>query len=291
MAALRKAPRVDQQASRTALSTAVARGRHRFQDDPPWVLDDPFALPLVGPSWRIVERRQDTTLPADLGLAYRAGILARSRYAEDRLVGGSFDQYVLLGAGLDSFVWRRPDLVRSLRVFEVDHPASQQQKRDRAAAVGLPEPDRVTYLPVDLELDTLASRLADAGFDRSTPAFFSWLGVAMYLQEPAVEATLRTVAGSAPGSEIVLTYAPAPGHLDDVGRRLADHLRVLAAAVGEPQRHAPTRQQLEALCQRCGLVVVDHPEPGELARRYFSGRTDGLAPHSAEAVVAARVGG
>ncbi len=282
---------MDQEASRTALSTAVARGRHRLQDDPPWVLDDPFALPLVGPSWRIVERRQDTSLPPELGLAYRAGVVARSRYAEDRLAAGSFAQYVLLGAGLDTFVWRRPDLVRSLRVFEVDHPASQQQKRQRAAALGLPELDRVTYVPVDLELDTLDRRLADAGFDRAAPAFFSWLGVAMYLSEPAVETTLRTVAASAPGSELVLTYVPAAGHLDDVGRRLTDHLRLLADALGEPQRHAPTRHELEALCRRCGLDVADPPQPGDLARRYFAGRTDGLAPHSGEAVLAARVSG
>lgn len=281
---------MDNEASRTALSTAVARGRHRFYDEPPWVLDDPFALPLVGPSWRILERRQDTSFPDEVGLAYRAGVVVRSRYAEDRLAAGRFGQYVLLGAGLDSFVWRRPDLVRSLRVFEIDHPASQQAKRDRAAEVGLPQLDGVTYVPVDFELDTLEGRLTDVGFDWSAPALFSWLGVTMYLTMPAIETTLRAVAATAAGSEIVLTYAPAKEHLDEVGRRYDEAVRVLIAAIGEPALTHLTRHDAEALCRRCQLTVVDHPDQAELVRRYFASRPDGLVPYTAEGLLTARVG-
>lgn len=273
------------------MSTAVARGRHRFYDDPPWVLDDPFALPLVGPAWRIVERRQDTSFPGEIGQAYRAGIVVRSRYAEDRLEAGRFGQHVLLGAGLDSFVWRRPDLVRSTRVFEVDHPASQQAKRDRAAEVGLPQLDGVTYVPVDLELDTLEGRLTEVGFDWSAPAHFSWLGVTMYLTLPAIETTLRAVAGAAAGSEITLTYAPALEHLDEAGRRYHEIVRHLVAALGEPYLTSFTRGEAEELLGRCQLQVADHPDQPELVRRYFSGRGDRLVPYTAEGLLTARVGG
>lgn len=279
---------MEPQASRTALSTAVARGRHRFFDDHPLVLDDPYALPLVGPVWRIVERRQDESLPREIGQAYRAGIVVRSRYAEDRLEAGGFTQYVILGAGLDSFVWRRPDLVRGLRVLEVDHPASQQAKRDRAAEVGLPHLDGVTYVPVDLELDTLEARLTDVGLDWGAPTLFSWLGVTMYLTIPAIEATLRTVAAAADGSEVVLTYAPDPRHLDDLGRRYREIAKVLVAALGEPSITFLTREDAEAMCGRSGLEVVDHPDQPDLVRRYFAGRPDGLVPSSAEAVLTAR---
>ena len=274
--------------SRTAMATAVARARHRLYDDAPWVLDDPFALVLVGPIWRLIERRTERHYPEPVDRAYRAGIVLRSRYAEDRLVAGEFAQYVVLGAGLDAFVWRRPDLVRTLRVFEVDHPASQRGKRDRAAELGLPEPGNVAYVPVDFEVDTLADRLDDAGFDWSARTCFSWLGVSMYLTVDAIDTTLRTVARCGPGSEIVLTYAPDPRHLDDLGRRYREIAKVLVAALGEPSITFLTREDAEALCGRSGLQVVDHPDQPELVRRYFAGRPDGMVPSSAEAVLTAR---
>lgn len=277
--------------SRTAMATAVARGRHRLYDEPPWILDDPFALPLVGPIWRLVERRAQKHYPSRVDRAYRAGVALRSRYAEERLEGGGFAQYVLLGAGLDAFVWRRPHLVRALDVFEVDHPESQQAKRERAGELGLPEPDGVAFVPVDFEVDTLADRLGGAGFDWTRPTCFSWLGVSMYLSVPAIEETLRTVARCSPGSEVVLTYAPDEGALDDVGRQFDRIASGLAAEAGEPIITYLSRAQVEAVVTGVGLEVADHPVRDDLVDRYFAARRDGLEPYTAEALLAARVPG
>ncbi len=275
--------------SRTAMATAVARARHRLYDDAPWVLDDPFALVLVGPIWRLIERRAERHYPEPVDRAYRAGIVLRSHYAESRLVAGEFAQYVVLGAGLDAFVWRRPDLVRTLRVFEVDHPASQRGKRDRAAELGLPEPGNVAYVPVDFEVDTLADRLDDAGFDWSARTCFSWLGVSMYLTVDAIDTTLRTVARCGPGSEIVLTYAPDDEALDDIGRQFDQIAGRLAADAGEPIVTHLSRLEAESIATSAGLEVADHPSIEDLVDRYLSERRDGLRPYTAEALLTARV--
>ena len=205
-------------ASRTAMLAAVVRGRHRLEEEPPWILDDPFALGLVGPVWETVAEVGDARHSAELGRQLRAGLALRSRFAEDRLEAGGFSQYVLLGAGLDSFVWRRPDLLADVTVFEVDHPASQAWKRARMDELGLDAPDRQVFAPVDFETGSLGSGLDAAGFDRERPALFSWLGVVPYLTLPAVEGTLRAVAACAPGSEVAVEYGLAPAYVDEVGR-------------------------------------------------------------------------
>ncbi len=119
------------------MMAAVVRGRHRLEDAPPWILDDPMALEFVGPSWRDMAAWSDARYSRELGRQLRAAITVRSRYAERRLELGRFGQYVLLGAGLDSFRWRRPDLLGPMRMFEVDHPASQAWKRGRMEVMGL----------------------------------------------------------------------------------------------------------------------------------------------------------
>lgn len=126
------------QASRSAMSAAVARGTHRLWDKPPWIVDDPFALILVGPGWEEFATASRALASPEIFRRGHAGVQIRSRYAEDRLLEGGYGQYVILGAGLDAFAWRRPDLRGSVRVFEVDHPATQAWKRERAATLGLP---------------------------------------------------------------------------------------------------------------------------------------------------------
>lgn len=125
-------------ASATATGVAVARGAHRSCDQPPWVLDDPFALQLAGPRWAESQSASEAAFPETALRQSRASVVARSRYAEDRLVSGGYRQYVILGAGLDSFAWRRADLIGWLRLFEVDHPASQAWKLDKIAELDLP---------------------------------------------------------------------------------------------------------------------------------------------------------
>jgi methyltransferase (TIGR00027 family) len=266
----------------------VARGRHRLEHARPWVFDDPFALVLVGPAWREVARRAAERYPDAVGREVVGGMVCRPRYAEDRLEANGAGQYVLLGAGLDSFAWRRPDLLGSLRVFEVDHPASQGYKRERVAALGLPESDALAWAPVDFERETLREGLDRVGFDWSRPAFFSWLGVTMYLTLDAVEATLRTIAGAAPGSEVVFSYGRTEEHLDAVGREFRDRAGAFFLAAGEPIHTRFSRDDAEALVARCGLTVADHPDRDDLVARYFAGRADGLKPYTSEGLIAAR---
>jgi methyltransferase (TIGR00027 family) len=266
----------------------VARGRHRLEHARPWVFDDPFALVLVGPAWREVARRSAERYREPVGREVVGGMVARARYAEDRLAASGCGQYVLLGAGLDSFAWRRPDLLRELRVFEVDHPASQAYKRERIAALGLPESPSLAWAQVDFERETLHDGLERAGFDFSRPAFFSWLGVTMYLTLEAVEATLRAIAGGAPGSEVVFSYGRTDEHLDAIGREFRDRAAAFFQASGEPIHTRLSRAGAEALVARCGLTVADHPDRGDLVARYFAGRQDGLKPYTSEGVLAAR---
>jgi methyltransferase (TIGR00027 family) len=271
------------------MAVAVLRDAHRADDAPPWILDDPYALVLVGACWRDLRSEQIETYGEAARPQQRAGVVVRSRYAEDRLGAQSFRQYVVLGAGLDSFAWRRPDLVGPIRVFEVDHPATQAWKRARIDDLGLPAKAGHVFAPIDFETETLHGGLVRAGLDWSEPSFFSWLGVTMYLTTEAIEATLRTVAMCNPGSEIVFTYLAARPFLDEVGREVADTFSKMATSAGEPFATDFSPAEAEALVQRCGLEVAEHPTRDDLARRYFSERDDGLRPYTTERLIAARV--
>jgi methyltransferase (TIGR00027 family) len=277
-------------ASATAASVAVARGAHRSYDEPPWVLDDPFALLLVGPQWVEIQAASQAALPPVLLRQNRASIVGRSRYAEDRLIRGGYRQYVILGAGLDSFAWRRADLIGWLRLIEVDQPASQARKLARIAELGLPVRDGHFFAAVDFEAGSLRDGLDRAGLDWSEPAFFSWLGVTVYLTAEAIDATLRSVSGCGPGSEIVLSYDASDAFLDDAAREMVKIEARLVAAAGEPYATRMSPAQAEALIAGAGLEVVEHLTPRTLNDRYFAGRSDGLRPSAAERLIAARCG-
>ena len=275
--------------SRTAMFAAVSRGLFRMEATPPWVLDDALALVLVGPVWQELRDQVNPLFPGQVARESRAAVCARSRYAEDRLAAGAFTQYVILGAGLDSFAWRRPDLLRSVRVFEVDHPASQAWKLERVGDLALPLSDSQVFVPVDFEAEPLRDALRAAGFDWGQPALFSWTGVAPYLTAQAIELTLRTTAGAAPGSEVVFSYRAEESVLDGVGREFIRIYAPLAASVGEPLQPGWPVIEIERLISRCGLKVVDHPARADLEQRYFADRTDGLRPYNVETLVTARV--
>jgi methyltransferase (TIGR00027 family) len=275
--------------STTSLMVAFSRDAHRVCDECPWILDDPYARGLVGPAWDDVDVSAAAAFPEPARRQIRAAVVVRSRYAEDRLVGGSYRQYVMLGAGLDSFAWRRPDLVGPLRVVEVDHPATQAWKRARIDDLGLPVRGGHLFAPVDLKTDTLRSGLDGAGLDWSQPTFFSSLGVIMYLTIAAIEAILRTVAACAPHSEIVLSYDDSNPVLDETGHAFADTESNLVASVGEPYTTKFSPAEADALVRRCGLEVAEHPAPEALYDRYFSDRHDGLRPSTVERLIAARV--
>jgi methyltransferase (TIGR00027 family) len=275
--------------SSTAIVAAAMRARHRLSDDVPWVLDDPFALLFVGSAREQIEALLDAMFSEEQQRKMRAAVTTRSRYAEDRLVGGAFTQYVALGAGFDALPWRRPDLLRRLTMFEVDHPASQAWKRQRVEDLGLPDSPRHVYVPIDFEVESLRTGLDAAGFDWAQPTLFSWLGVVMYLTDEAVETTLRTIAACARGSEVVFTYRAEDSVLDDVDRELVGILEPQVAQFGEPFQPGRSSKDLETLVAGCGLRLEALPTRDEIVERYLGGRTDGLVPWSAEALAVAAV--
>jgi len=273
----------------TAAGVAWLRAVHQLLDDPPRILDDPAIVTLLGTDG--VKRLHDESARAQSpgARALRVHVLLRSRIAEDHLARAmhrGVTQYVLLGAGYDTFIVRQPEWARALRIVEVDRPAIQEEKRVRLAAAGLVVPGNVVFAPIDFEHETLAEGLARNGVSLDRPTFFSWLGVTMYLTEPAIDATLRTVAATPAGSEIVFTFAdptPREGRDPDLPS-LADR----AASVGEPWLSYFTPDALERKLRAFGFGEVEFVTP-ELAARYVGQRSDGLMPPRRVSIVSARV--
>jgi methyltransferase (TIGR00027 family) len=272
--------------SLTALRVAMSRAAHQLLDDPR-VLDDPVALRVIGTA-RAEEIRADRDrFEATLARFLRAFLVARSRVAEGALaeaIGRGVHRYVILGAGLDTFAYRSPYPASTLRVFEVDYPATQAWKRRQLAATGIAVPESVTFVSIDFETQSLADRLRDAGFRTDQMSFFSWLGVSMYLTRAAVTRTLGYIAALPRGSGIVFDYAvalPAPSFL----RRL---LMRRVAAVGEPWKTFFDPQSLSAELRTLGFVHTEDLGPDELNARFFSGRRDKLRVGGLARVMSAR---
>src|ERR1700733_7229734 len=180
--------------SRTALRVALRRAAHQLYDARPLVLDDPIAVPILGDTYAEELRRTPTRPDRPFSVGLRAFLVARNRYAEDNLahaVARGVAQYVLLGAGLDTFAHRNP--YPQLRVFEVDHPATQEWKRDLLRTSDLPKPANLTYPAVDFERESLPERLEATGFDSGASAFFAWLGVVPYLTLAAFRSTVAFI--------------------------------------------------------------------------------------------------
>jgi methyltransferase (TIGR00027 family) len=258
------------------MKVAIRRAAHQLMDDPK-VFDDPLAVKIVGPKGaeelgREVERRRDVW-----SSALRAHMAMRSRFAEDclaRAYAAGVRQYVVLGAGLDTFAWRNPH--PGLRVFEVDHPSTQAWKRKRLQQVEVPTPEGLVYAPVDFETQTLEQGLAAAGFDPGRPAFFSWLGVVMYLTEEAAFRTLAYVAGLPAGSEIVFDFPIRANLMSPLLRRGVARLAHRVAALGEPFRSDYDPAELEQRLRALGFSQAETLGPDALNRLYFAGRRDGL---------------
>ncbi|MGD0547397.1 MAG: class I SAM-dependent methyltransferase [Terracidiphilus sp.] len=259
-------------ASKTALGVAIRRAAHQLADRPP-VLNDPIALRLVGERFPAKMERAMHAVGRDL----RCFVAVRSRYVEDRLaeaVARGVDQYVVLGAGLETFAYRNP--YPALRVFEVDFPATQKTKRKMLAAAQIPVPESLTFVPLDLEHHTLAEDLAAAGFDAQKPAFVGWLGVIPYLPLETVRATLASIGKLPAGSGVGFDYALAPETLSAVGRTAFDRLAERVASAGEPFQLFFTPETMEAELRRAGFQQVEQLDYEQLNERYFKDRADGL---------------
>jgi methyltransferase (TIGR00027 family) len=259
-------------ASKTALGVAIRRAAHQLMDVPP-VLDDPIAVRLIGEGYRGQMGRASHPVGRD----FRAFMAARSRYAEDRLaeaVERGVRQYVVLGAGLDTFAYRNPH--GELRVFEVDMPATQEWKRDLLGEAGIELPEGLRLVPLDFEHQTLGEGLAEAGLDRSAAAFFGWLGVVPYLTLTAFRATLGVIAQLPAGSGVSFDYAVAPESLSAVGRKAFDALAERVAAAGEPFQLFFTPEEMEAELRRAGFGRCEQLDSDRLNELYFKDREDGL---------------
>jgi methyltransferase (TIGR00027 family) len=278
----------ENQPSRTAQGAAMHRAAHQLMDQPP-IFADPLALRIIGDDAAAALREsRDEVVTRSPGL--RAFIATRSRFTEDCLAAAmtrGVRQYVLLGAGLDTFAYRAPRT--GLKVFEIDHPATQGWKRARLNEVSIAIPDWVTYAPVNFEHETLRDGLARAGFDFAKPAVFAWLGVTPYLTHDAVVATLAFVASLASGSEIIFDYAELPDGRDAEQREHYEALAARVAAAGEPFRSTYETKTLVAEVEALGFSFVEDLDADALNARYFNGRSDGLMLRGRAHLLHARV--
>jgi methyltransferase (TIGR00027 family) len=273
----------------TAVRVALWRAMHVQVDPPPHVLDDEIGLKLAAPEegWR---RRPD--MDPHFTSCFRASIVARARFIEDLVVertGHGVGQYVILGAGLDTFAQRRPDIASRLLVFEVDQPGPQAWKRQRLIELSFGIPEWLRLVPVDFEAgSSWWKQLAAAGFDAGQPAVVASTGVSMYLTKEAIVAKLRQVAALAPGSTLAMTFL-LPLDLADPEVRPGLQLAEKGArASGTPFISFFTPTEMLTLARETGFREVQHVSAAALTQRYFAGRTDGLRPpiNSEELLVA-----
>jgi methyltransferase (TIGR00027 family) len=278
--------------SLTARRVAMSRAAHQLFDHPT-VLTDPVALAILGPNAEREVRSRRGRFLTTLSRHLRAFLVARSRLAEDALaeaVTRDVRQYVILGAGLDTFAYRNPYPATQLRVFEVDHPATQAWKRELVAAAGLALPEGLSFVPVDFERQSLAEALEAAGFQPGERTFFSWLGVTMYLAREVVLDTLRYVAHSLPyGSGIVFDYAAPPARVSLARRLLYGYLVRRVARAGEPFKSFFVPAMLEREMRTFGYSHLEDCGAAELNTRYFRDRADRLRVSGPARVMNARL--
>jgi methyltransferase (TIGR00027 family) len=277
------------QPSRTLLGPAVRRAAHQLLDKPR-IFDDPIAVGLVPEASEHAilaalddHRSRDATL-------FRSLFALRSRFAEDRLAEAAARgvvQYVIVGAGLDTFPWRQPEYARSMRIFAADHVTTLAWTQVRFWEGGLPKPGNLTFVPIDLEADRLGQRLTEFGFDPKVPSFCSVLGVMQYLDRGAADALLRFASSLVAASEIVFSFVLP----DDCQNRdgFAHRFGSNAEAMGEPWKTFHRPGEVAEQLSRMGFRDVFHLTPQRAQQRYFAGRQDGLRAPQSEQLIAAIV--
>jgi methyltransferase (TIGR00027 family) len=285
------------QRSRTADAAAALRASHTLYAQSP-VFSDPYALKLTSPGWQriignrllhyfVIKRLLRRLSPIT------AQVVGRSRYAEDLLseaLKRGIRQYVIVGAGLDSFALRRHDLEQSLRVFEVDHFDTQRSKRELLAARGISLPSNLEFAVVNFETEDIASSLKRSSYQAQMPAFYSWLGTTHYLRNEATLATLSAIANfAAAGSEIVFDYSLPLEMLPSQISRSVDRLRRITARQGEPLIGGIDPRRLREELPKLGYTIAEDLSVEEQEQRFFAGRSDGLRPSAASRLMYLRL--
>jgi methyltransferase (TIGR00027 family) len=262
----------DAQPSRTAQRVAMRRAAHQLLDVPR-VFDDALAIAIAGLNTAAEHE-------SSFSRALRAFVAARSRYAEDQLaraVERGVRQYIVLGAGLDTFAYRNPLRSSGLHVFEVDHPATQAWKRERLLEANIAIPDQMTFVAVNFETQSLDVRLQEAGFRKQQPGFFSWLGVTPYLSRPAFDATIQFISGMPSGSGLAFDFAIERSLLSPRQQLALDALAERVARAGEPFQLFFDPAALVSELARLGFGGIEDLAGDQINARYFAGRSDGLA--------------
>jgi methyltransferase (TIGR00027 family) len=276
--------------SQTALTAAAARAAHLIVDHEPVIFADELAAALLGEQadeFISYHRAHGTHLVLSCA---RAQVLCRSRFTEDHLaacVRAGLTQYVILGAGLDSFAYRTESAVR---VFEVDHPGTQRWKHAHLGSAGITVPGTVSFVAMDFERDSLSGRLAQAGFDPSRPALVSWLGVTMYLTGAAISQTLEEISGFAPGTQLITDYILPAALRDDTGNTYAGLVAPAAAERGEPWLTFLAPDDMSALLAEHGFGAVGQVRQRDAIPAALWDRTDSLHPAGLSVLARATLG-
>jgi methyltransferase (TIGR00027 family) len=261
--------------SKTALGVALLRIVHQLVDASPKILEDTVALSLFETDFLSQIQANMSLYQTPAAKALRSHVVLRSRYAEDQLataVKNGIRQYIILGAGFDTFAYRQPEWAHTLRIFEIDQPASQQEKRERLHKAGIQIPSNLEFVPIDFETTTLEGGLATSSFDPTLPTFIACLGVLVYLSQEAITAIFQFVQTLPPSSQIVFTFTqPLP---DKDGPRAI--LAKRAAELGEPWQTFSTPSELTTYLSGLGFTKINLPLPAEIRERYIGERTDGL---------------
>jgi methyltransferase (TIGR00027 family) len=268
----------DNQPSRTAMGAATLRALHQIIDKPA-IFADPLALKIIGHKAETELRKLDDPRAENTRPGLRAFIAVRSRLAEDTLaeaMAKGVEQYVLLGAGLDTFAYRAARTYSNLAVFEVDHPATQGWKRERLSSAGITGPEGLTFAPVNFETETLAHGLSRAGFDANKPAMFAWLGVVPYLTQDAIDATLTFIASLPRGTMVIFDYGEPASKRDAAAATAHKAMADRVAESGEPFRSFFMPEDLKRHVASFGFSLVEDFDAEALNPRYFAGRADGL---------------
>lgn len=274
------------QPSRTAIAAALHRAAHQVLEGGRIFLD-PLALPILG---REAQALREEASEDPSRRALRIFIAARSRFAEDalhRAVARGVRQLVILGAGLDTFAYRNP--YTELRVFEVDHPATQSWKRQRLAESGIAASGSPTFVPVDFQHDTLGVALASAGLDPMQPAFFSWLGVVPYLTKEAAFATLAAIGERGRSTQVVFDYAESPSSSTNIRRRAHLTRAAHVAELGEPWLSYFEPKSLRSRLTAAGFSELEDLAPPQIVQRYIPTRAQSDVPERGGHIVLAGV--
>lgn len=266
------------QPSDSALRVAELRAVHQLLDEPV-VFEDHLAFRILGKQHEAALRAAPFAFNDPLRRGLRAVLAVRSRLAEEELgraVESGVRQYVVLGAGLDTFACRNRHAPLGLHVYEVDHPATQAWKKTMLQSGGIAIPEGVKFVGVDFERDSLAHQLQHAGFRTDVPAYFSWLGVTVYLSPAAIFDTLGWIASLPKGSSITFDYRAAPALLDPIDRLIDDAIGKAMAERGEPWVSSFEPSEFEEQLRDLGFGTVESFSPDQLNERYLARRKDGL---------------